>query len=500
MQRASLCGLAATTFDVLVVGGGIYGAMVARDAALRGLSTALIERADWGAGTSYNSLRVIHGGIRYVQHLDVHRLRASARERAFWQRAAEPYVTPLEFVVPLVGLGIKGPVAFAAAAMLYNALSTGVRGGRYGFASVIGPGTARDRLGTLAPKGLTGGGIWRDGQIRDANRLQLACLASAANAGAELANYMEASALLYHDGQVLGARVTDRITGAEAEIRAGVTLSCTGVAAQALATDAIGADAARPFPTFARAVNLLIKRAPGPAALGIISRSRADAVVDRGGRMYFVTPWEGHMVIGTHEAPHDGGPWERDPDTLCAEARAFLDEVNHACPSLALTLDEVGFTYAGLIPADVDDDRGSPRRMTRGTLIDHRETDGVGGLISSVGVKYTTARLIAERMVGRAQAQLGRGRSAADGARLSFDTQLPEIGLATVDPDDSAAVAARIRAAVRDEMALSLEDVLLRRSRLAETGTLTGPVGTARRARAEAIAKVEGLALRAPVT
>lgn len=495
MQRASLSGLASAPFDVLVVGGGIYGAMAAREAALRGLRTALIDQGDWGAGTSYNSLKVVHGGIRYVQHLDVSRLRSSARERAFWQRAASDLVQPMEFVIPLVGHGIKGPEAFAAAAALYTALSTGVRGPGYGGTRVIGAGEARRRLGELAPEGLTGGGVWRDGQIRDANRLQLACLKAAAEAGAELANYMEAEALLGHGGQVLGAAVRDRTTGETAEVRAAVTLSCTGAAAAGLAAAVLGEGAANRFPAFARAFNLVMDRPFGPRALGAISRSRADAVVDRGGRMYFLTPWEGKMVIGTHESPHAGGPWHPDPEEVSAEVAEFLDEMNHACPALALSPDEVILSYGGLIPADVDDDRSSPRRQTRGTLIDHRAADGVGGLISSVGVKYTTARLIAERMVGLAQAQLGKGRSPEEGARLSFGTPLPVVGLAEVDPDDAGALSERIGTAMRAEMALNLEDVLRRRSRLAESGALRGAEGAARRAVAEAAAAALGLPL-----
>jgi glycerol-3-phosphate dehydrogenase len=499
MQRASISALAATPVDVLVIGGGIYGAMAAREAALRGLSTALVEQGDWGAGTSYNSLKVVHGGIRYVQHLDVARLRSSARERAFWQAAAPDLVAPLDFVIPLVGHGIKGPEAFAAAAALYTALSAGVCGPGYGGTGVIGRAEARRRLGDLAPEGLTGGGVWRDGQIRDANRLEFACLTAASEAGAALANYMEAVELLHHEGRVLGARLTDRTTGESAEVRAGVTLSCTGAHAAGLAAPVVGEQAAARFPAFARALNLVIDRPFGPSALGAISRSRADAVVDRGGRMYFLTPWEGKLVIGTHESPHPGGPWTPDPWELTADGAEFLDEMNHACPALALRPEEVILSYGGLIPADVDDARGTPRRQTRGTLIDHLAADGVAGLISSVGVKYTTARLIAERMVGLAQAQLDRGRPAEEGARLSFETPLPQVDLAALDPDDPSALAARIGRAMDAEMALSLEDVLFRRSRLAETGAFRGPEGDARRAAAEVAAAEAGLPLAPPL-
>ncbi|MEM7710252.1 MAG: FAD-dependent oxidoreductase, partial [Pseudomonadota bacterium] len=179
MKRATVGDLATTSADVLVIGGGIYGLMVARDAALRGLRTVLVERDDWGGGTSHNSLKIMHGGIRYVQHLDIRRLRASAREQAFWQRAAPDLIQPLDFVIPLFGHGVKGPAAFAAAAAIYATASMGVRGPDYGGASVVGPAEAARRMGELAPEGLSGGGVWRDGQIVDANRLHLACLGGA---------------------------------------------------------------------------------------------------------------------------------------------------------------------------------------------------------------------------------------------------------------------------------------------------------------------------------
>ena len=185
MNRAPLDVLCEDTFDILVVGGGIYGLMAARDAALRGLRTALVERDDFGGATSHNSLKLMHGGIRYVQHLDFARLRSSARERAFWQRAAPALVTPMEFTIPLFGHGIKGPAAFAAGVLLYNAASVGVRGPKYGGARVIGPGAARRALGTLAPQGLTGGGVWRDGQLQNVNRLHMAALCAATEAGGQ---------------------------------------------------------------------------------------------------------------------------------------------------------------------------------------------------------------------------------------------------------------------------------------------------------------------------
>ncbi|WP_281826330.1 FAD-dependent oxidoreductase [Jannaschia rubra] len=463
MKRATLSDLTAEPVDVLVIGGGIYGLMVARDAALRGLATMLVDRGDFGGEASDNSLKIMHGGIRYVQHLDIGRMRASARERAFWQRAAPGLIRPLDFVIPLFGHGVKGPEAFAAAAAIYRLVSTGLRGPDYGGGGVIGQKAARTRLGALAPDGLTGGGVWRDGQIIDANRLHLACLRAGVDAGLRAANHMDAVALIRMGDAVTGARLRDRLTGQDGEVHARVTLCCAGAATPGL-TAPVLPDAPRNFPGFARATNIVTDRPADTQAIGIVSRSRSDAVVARGGRMYFLTPWQGRTIIGTHEA---GGTDPRDP----ADIAAFLAEIAAASP--ALVPGNVLWAYQGLIPADVDDGPGGPRRQTRGTLIDHSQAGGPKGLISVMGVKYTTARLIAERAVDCAASQIGRGR--ADGR--SFAEDLPDPGLAVFDPADEHGLADRVRTAFDDEMAQTLSDVLLRRTTLAETGQLAGSEG-----------------------
>ena len=486
LQRATLATLSAQPYDVLVVGGGIYGAMAAREAGLRGYRTALIERDDFGGGASFNSLKIMHGGIRYVQHLDVMRLRASARERAFWRHVAPDLVQPLDFTIPLTGYGIKGPVAFAAAATLYTALSAGLRGPDFSGAGVIGAAAARRHLGGLAPPGLTGGGVWRDGQIRDTGRLQIAVLSAAAQYGADIANHMAVDGFLHRDGRIEGAAVTDRACGQTGQISARVVLSCTGEAAGALAFPVLKSDARARFPAFARALNIVVDRQIGSRALGIVGTEGSDAVIDRGGRMYFLTPWAGLTVIGTHEAPLRGD----GPDTAVTD---FLDILNRACPDLALTPRDVLHVYDGMIPADVDDARGSAvRRRTAGTLLDHA-SDGAPGLISVIGVKYTTARAIAARALDAAERHLSGGGASAKLRRRSLTEKLPQVAPATVDPDDSAALAARIECAMRQEMAMTLEDAVMRRTPLVEMGALSGPDGPARLAHLKKVALSLGL-------
>lgn len=466
MQRASLDDLtAAGPYDVLILGGGIYGLMACREAALRGLRVALVDRGDFGAETSHNSLKIMHGGIRYVQHLDFRRLRASVRERSFWQSAAPDLVRPMDFVIPLFGHGLRGPEVFGAAAALYGLAASGLKHPAYRGAGVISAGAAQERLGDLAPAGLTGGGIWKDGQIQDVNRLHMAVLRSGVEAGALAANHMEALSLLRDGTRVTGARLRDHVTGADAEIRAQVVVLCAGAATAKLAAPVIP-DSAQRFPGFARATNLVVDHPPAAFGQGIVSRSQSDAVVNRGGRMFFLTPWQDRTIIGTFETPATP-----DQPRAVGDLTPFLQDIALAAPKLQLTRDKVLWMHQGLIPAESDDGPNAVQRMTRGTLVDHAAADGVGGLISTVGVKYTTARLIAERTIERACQQIPRTVPPAHSHRVP----LPAAAPMTVDVTCDQSLERRIRDAFDREMAITLTDVVLRRSTLAERGALRTP-------------------------
>ncbi|MFD2740025.1 FAD-dependent oxidoreductase [Sulfitobacter aestuarii] len=477
MKRASLDDLTARAYDVLVIGGGIYGAMAAREAVLRGYRTALVERDDFGSGTSHNSLKIIHGGIRYVQHLDFARLRASAREQAFWHSAAPDLIRPLEFLIPLTGWGAKGPGAFAAAALLHGAAARGAGARAFAGAGVFTPKTARRRMNGLAPAGITGAGHWRDGQIDDANRLLLATLEAAASGGGALANYMNVETLLRDGQNITGARAHDEIGGATGEVTARIVLCCTGAGTGDLVATGLPEQGAQIFPTFARATNLVLNCRFSDAGLGLVSRSRSDAVIDRGGRMYFLTPWRGLTIAGTHESPARPGENPRDRAQMARDAAAFLAELNHACPALDLRQEDILHIHSGLIPADIDDARANVARSTRDSLVDHAVHHGVGGLISVIGVKYTTARLVCARALDRAETQLGPKRRAGD---ASLDTALPQVADSDCRIDDAASLALRLRTAVDVEMARSLSDLVLRRSLLAETGAFAGAGGLPR--------------------
>ena len=502
--RRDPAALAARPFDLLVLGGGVYGAIAAWDATLRGLSVAVIDRGDFGGGTSFNSAKTVHGGVRALQSGNVAALRRFARERRALARIAPHLVRPMPFVLPTR----RGTSRNRTLLRFYFALADRLMGeGREeaGSSGRLPPSRMLSREECLRlnplvdPRGVTGGVEWFDCQMRNSDRVHFSCIASAAEVGAVAVNYVEAGAALLRGSVVEGVRATDRLTGEPLEIRARVVLNAAGPWAPALAARLAPAAGGRLCGRLSRAMNFVIASPlPGPHAVA----------GSAGGRLLFVAPWRGYAIVGTSHDRHAGGA-----DRLGLERRevdAFLEGVNAAFPALSLALGDVRLVHRGLLPASPRGD--SPRLETRSAVVDHR-CDGVHGLISMLGVRYTTARETAQRAVDLAVAQLGRPanpcRTAVTplvgGDVADFDAFLRD---ATAAQDDAVpartrerlartygtrhgGVLARLRASaedraplgstcavtvgearhvVRQEMAVRLSDVLLRRTEAGSAG------------------------------
>src|SRR3984893_8574113 len=220
------------TFDVLVVGGGIYGLTIAYDAAQRGLTVALVERDDFGSGASFNHLRTIHGGLRYLQTLDLCRARESIRERRALARIAPHALRVLPFALPLYRSVMKGRMAMRAAFILDRAVAFDRNRGvpalhRLPGGAVLSRAEAIDRFPGLSRRGLTGAAVWHDYTTVEADRLTLSWALAAVEHGAVLANYVEAVAPLLSERRALGVRAVDRRSGRELEVSAKVTVNAT---------------------------------------------------------------------------------------------------------------------------------------------------------------------------------------------------------------------------------------------------------------------------------
>jgi glycerol-3-phosphate dehydrogenase len=453
--KRDLGSLTAREHDLVVVGGGIYGAAAAWDAAQRGLEVALVEARDFGAGVSWNSLKTIHGGLRYLQTADLLRLRQSVRERRALLAIAPRLVRPLPFLVPTYGHGAKGREALALALWL-NALVSPDRNRDLPHEQRIPPSRLLSRSAVLdlvpglRAQGLSGGAVWTDAQVTSSERLLFGFLYAAASAGAALANHVEALGFLRagHRPQdrIVGVQARDVRTGDALEIRARMVLNAAGPAADRV----LGlAGLSRPRAPLLRASNLVLRKPVVTShAVGALS----------GGRYLFLVPWRDRAIVGTAYAPLTARADDARPSGGAGGegARGFLEEVRRAYPWAELVPSDVTLVHQGLVP-------GTGRGLelsTRPRLHDHEAEDGLAGLITVQGVKYTTARLEAERAVDLVVRRRGRPAAPCRTAQTALPEARPLEG----------ALEARTRHAVREEMAQSLADAVLRRLDLGTAG------------------------------
>ena len=414
-MRRDLHSLSRSSYDVAVVGGGIHGICALHEAARRGLSACLIERGDFVGATSSNSLKTIHGGLRYLQHADFGRMRESIRERARLLRIAPHLVRPLAFVLPTRGHGLHSKPVMRAALLLNDVIgfdrSAGVIPGRViPRGRVIG----RAEIAALVPgldvaRGeLTGGAVWYDCQVTNTERLAFAYLHSAVAAGGVCANYVEATGLLLKDGRVLGVKAKDALGGDRFEIRARAVVNAAGPWVDRLLRELPAASATRRFHT-SKAFNLVTRRLHASHAVGFrvpTAFSDSDAMFNKGDRLFFVVPWKQFSLIGTRHLPYRG-----DPDQFAvteADVELFLAEINAACPAAGLTRADVVAVLGGMLPETPRARSGEVQLVKHSSIHDH-SADGAQGLFSVVGVKWTTARATGAKALDAVEAQLRPG-------------------------------------------------------------------------------------------
>jgi glycerol-3-phosphate dehydrogenase len=387
-MRRDVPALAEGTFDVLVLGGGITGAGVALDAALRGLRVALIDKGDFACGTSSASSKLVHGGIRYLEHGAFPLVYEALHERARLLRNAPHLVRPLRFVLPFYAGARLAPWQWRAGLAAYDLLA-----GR-GNLRRSRPLTARRLLAEfpgLRAAGLRGGAEFYDAQMDDA-RLCLEVVRTAAAAGATPANYVEAVAFERSNGVLTGVRAVDHASGAELHIRARQIVNATGPWVDAVCALAGEPGGAHLAPT--KGVHLL---APGRGLTAAFL-----LLHPRDGRVLFVIPWLGKTLIGTTDTVA-----AEDPDDLTVrpeEADYLLEAHNHFLGPPLGRGDVLG-AFAGLRPL-LGARRGEPSARSR----EFRVFAGPSGLVSVAGGKYTTYRHMAEVITDGIVRRLGGRR------------------------------------------------------------------------------------------
>jgi len=404
-MKRNLSLLTEKEHDLVVIGGGAFGVCVAWDAALRGLSVALVESGDFCQGTSANCFKIVHGGIRYLQHADLFRIRQSSRERNILLRVAPHLVEPLPIVLPTYGHGMQGKEVLKVALSLYDGLTFDRNKGIQDKKRQIPPGCflTREETLTLFPglekKGLTGAAIIHDGHMYSPPRLALSFLRSAVEAGAVVANYVKATGVMRVKDRIEGILARDMLSQEEFEVRGKVTVNAAGPWAEEILRNFLGLDLS-PSCSFSRDACFVVRRQlVGKYALAVKSRtSDPDAILRRGGRHLFVVPWRNYTLIGVWHVVYPGSP---DEFTVTVQdLQHFLDEVNDAYPAFDLTLKDISNWNAGLVlfgentPGAINLSYGK-----RSRIIDHSLTHGLERLITLIGVRYTTARYEAVNVV-----------------------------------------------------------------------------------------------------
>jgi len=367
-------------FDVLVIGGGIYGAWTAYDAALRGLRTAVVEQTDWAAGTSSASTKLIHGGLRYLEQLRLGLVRVSLQERKLLASLAPHRVSPLRFYVPAYRWGRAGRLRLRAGLSLYDRLA--------------GPGqpvarhewlTAGQLLAAcpcLAGDGLRGGFGFGDCWTDDA-RFTLEIVDGAVSAGAAAVNYAPAERLLESRGRVYGAAVRDVLSGRTVEVEASVVVNCGGAWIQGLSP----AGAERVPLRRTKGVHLAMPALPVEHAILLTTRS------DK--RVLFMIPWYGRTLVGTTDTDYAGDPG--DVKVEPADADYLLSEANRYLHGLTWDESHICGSFAGLRAL-----RDGTRREDSSVVSREWQLfEPMAGYLVSVGGKFTTARREAERIVNR---------------------------------------------------------------------------------------------------
>ncbi len=497
-MKRSPSRLADERFDLLLIGGGVTGACIARDAAMRGLSVALVEKGDFANATSAHNTKLIHGGLRYLRNFELGLVRESLKERRIWQRIAPHLVNPLPFLVPVYDGGFKGRATLAAGLTLYDLLSYD-RGWLDDPAQRLPGHTWLSRSEALALEpaldapGFEGAFRYYDAQMYSPERLALENVLDADGHGAALANYVTAEKLLLREGRVEGASVRDAVTGDAFDIRAALTIVCAGPWADIFLAQALHHPASHKL-LRSKGIHLLVPPIVGNEAL---------AVAAEGGH-FFVVPWRGVSLLGTTDTAYPG-----DPDAVGvseADIAGLLGFINKHLPAAHLKRGDVKHFYAGLRPL-VDDKSGSTYGASRkAEMIDHAKDDKVEGLFSVIGGKWTTSRDLAEKVVNCAVTKLGKtanpcatGTTLLPGGVAMFSqyakqhakAELPDMThllrlygkrhtalfaeagnrpelLKPISPYGD--IGAQVTFAIREEAALTLEDIVMRRTGIGQLG------------------------------
>jgi glycerol-3-phosphate dehydrogenase len=482
--------IAERPFDLIVVGAGINGAGIARDAAMRGLSVLLLDKGDIASGTTSWSTRLIHGGLRYLEYGEVGLVRESLRERERLLRLAPHLVRPLQMLIPIYSGQRRGPLQIRAGMIAYDLLSLDKSLERH---HMLSRAETLRRVPGLLDEGLLGASVYFDAQVEYAERLVLENVLSAREHGALVLTYARVERFIIEGGAVRGVEFTDLSEGQAMRALSAVTVNVSGPW-----VDEVLGTLQRPAARLiggTKGSHLVVDAFEGAPRDALYVEAQED------GRPFFIIPWNGMYLIGTTDFSYEG-----DLDRVVADEREvayLINETNRVIPSARLTRDSVIYTYSGVRPLAYTEGRAGASITRRHFVHDH--ADRLQGLLSIIGGKLTTYRNLSELAVDSIFKKLGRksppcetakvalpGASTADFAAFAehfkassrlpqtvaarllrvYGTRAPEVlelsgegaDLLEVFSPLSQAVGAEVLMSFRRELAQTLCDCLLRRT------------------------------------
>jgi glycerol-3-phosphate dehydrogenase len=392
--------LGGSQFDLLVIGGGIYGAWVAYDASLRGMRVAIVEKKDWAAGTSSASSKLIHGGLRYLEHARFGLVRTALEERERLFRLGRHRVRPLRFVLPVYADARAGPFRLGIGLRIYDRLA-GDRGSFDGHQRLSRK-ELIDRFPFLNSERLKAGFTYSDCLTDDA-RLTLEVIDGACGAGAVAVNHARAAGLIVDGGAITGAVVEDAETDQTHEVRATMTANCAGPWSQELIESV--RPSSRPLLRLSKGVHLVMPSLPVDDAFLLISK--------RHGGVVFLIPWYGRTLLGTTDTEFQGDPDRVSVDN--ADKTYLLAQANHVLKDSPWRESDIISSFAGIRSLPYTSGRPSAQ-LTRELSIE----EPLRNLLVSAGGKMTSARVDAAMLVDLALARMNRKRVACATEELPF--------------------------------------------------------------------------------
>lgn len=381
------------SYDLVIVGGGIYGVMLSYEAARRNLRSIMLEKNDFINATSLNHLRTVHGGLRYLQSLDLPRFKESVTERKWYLQYFPQYVTPMPCLMPLYGKGVYRNPILRAGIILNDILSfnrnKNVTQNRHlPNGKILYPKKIEEVFPKVDKQGLKGGAVWYDANIEEFQRLMMEVIKTATASGATVLNYVEARELLKTgDNTTAGVRAKDTETNEIYEFKAPKVINAAGPWSRDMA-DAFDKDHYDLFKKRLLLWNVLFDReALSKYALGLSTKKG-------GGHTYFFHPWKNRLLVGTGEIVVEKN--ENETTVPRIEMEKFIGDLNNMVPELNLSENDVQKIYSGVLPAK---ENGS--LANREVIFDHGINNGPKGLYSISGVKFTTARLVADKTLSK---------------------------------------------------------------------------------------------------